>query len=169
MSDFIFTMKQNYYLKYCITPLGRLELKSTENTLLSVRFEGKGESSEIIPPILEESEKQLLEYFQGSRQIFNLRLAPEGTEFQQKVWEQVVAIPFGETASYLDIAFKTGSAKNTRAVGLANGKNPIPIIIPCHRIIGSNGKLTGYAGGLERKRWLLHHELTNSKKPGLLF
>jgi len=162
-------MKQNFYLKYCITPLGWLELKSTENTLLSVRFEGKGESSEIIPPILEESEKQLLEYFQGSRQIFNLRLAPEGTEFQQKVWEQVVAIPFGKTASYLDIALKTGSAKNTRAVGLANGKNPIPIIIPCHRIIGSNGKLTGYAGGLERKRWLLHHELSNSKKTDLLF
>lgn len=98
-----------------------------------------------------------------------MKLAPTGTEFQQKVWEQVGAIPFGETISYLGIDQKTGSAKNTRAVGLAVGKNPIVITIPCHRIIGSNGKLIGYAGGLERKRWLLYHELTNSKKPGLLF
>ena len=126
-------------------------------------------NSSVQPTILKETESQLKEYFAGDRKHFNLRLAPEGTEFQQKIWQLVEKVPFGETSSYLDIAKQSGSEKNTRAVGLANGKNPIPIIIPCHRIIGSSGKLTGYAGGLERKRWLLKHELANTTSVGRLF
>jgi methylated-DNA-[protein]-cysteine S-methyltransferase len=99
--------------------------------------------------------KQLSEYIAGQRTEFDLPLQPDGTEFQQQVWQALLTIPFGETASYLDIALAIGNPKACRAVGAANGKNPIPIVIPCHRIIGSNGKLTGYAGGLPRKMYLL--------------
>jgi len=119
--------------------------------------------------ILIECMKQLDAYFDGELLQFKLELAPTGSEFQQKIWKLVSEIPYGETASYLDIAIRSGSAKNTRAVGLANGKNPIPIIIPCHRIIGNKGKLTGYAGGLERKRWLLLHEQNYSTHSDRLF
>jgi methylated-DNA-[protein]-cysteine S-methyltransferase len=108
--------------------------------------------------ITEETVKQLDRYFEGNLKKFELPLAPEGTEFQQKVWHELASIPFGETWSYLDLARKVGTDKHTRAVGLANGKNPIAIIIPCHRVIGNNGDLTGYAGGLHRKKWLLAHE-----------
>ncbi len=163
-------MEKKFYIKYIETPIGCLELKSNKQALYALSFvDKKGESSAELPNILTETALQLKEYFEGNRQKFNLHLSPEGTDFQHKVWAYVARIEFGQTSSYLDIAIKTGSEKNTRAVGLANGKNSIPIIIPCHRIIGSNGKLTGYAGGLERKRWLLHHELTHSKQPGLLF
>jgi len=127
------------------------------------------ESSEKLPDILIQCLNQLDEYFKGSRKKFDLHLEPEGTQFQQKVWSLVSRIPFGRTTSYLEIARNTGSQKNTRAVGLANGKNPVPIIIPCHRVIGSNGKLTGYAGGLERKRWLLLHEQKHSSHRDKLF
>lgn len=137
--------------------------------LLSVTFENEsGDISEVIPPVLKKSIIQLEEYFAGTRKDFDIELAPPGTDFQQKIWELVKKVPFGKTTSYLDIAKASGSDKNTRAVGLANGKNPIPIIIPCHRIVGSNGKLTGYAGGLERKRWLLLHE-QNFSGSSLLF
>lgn len=152
------------------TPVGFLELTSDQNFLLSVSFiEIPGKSSDFQPDILKESIVQINEYFEGKRKEFILSLQPAGTDFQQKVWEEVTKIPFGKTASYLDIALKTGSKNNTRAVGLANGKNPIPIIIPCHRIIGTNGKLTGYAGGLDRKKWLLQHEIQFSGREGFLF
>uniref|UniRef100_UPI003216F126 methylated-DNA--[protein]-cysteine S-methyltransferase n=1 Tax=uncultured Draconibacterium sp. TaxID=1573823 RepID=UPI003216F126 len=163
-------MEQEFYKKYIQTPIGWLEIKSTSVALCAIRFvNSKGIQSQTQPRILSEAANQLKEYFQGSRKIFDLDITPEGTEFQQKVWNMVQLVPFGETASYLDISIKTGSEKNTRAVGLANAKNPIPIVIPCHRIIGANGKLTGYAGGLEKKRWLLQHELSNSDNPDLLF
>ncbi|WP_346854921.1 methylated-DNA--[protein]-cysteine S-methyltransferase [uncultured Draconibacterium sp.] len=163
-------MEQEVYIEYINTPIGWLELKTDEEALLSVSFaETEGPSSDNFPAILNDSAKQLIEYFEGSRKTFELKLSPSGTEFQQLVWENVKAISFGETATYLDIAIRTGSANNTRAVGLANGKNPIPIIIPCHRIIGSNGKLTGYAGGIDKKRWLLQHELKHSENTNLLF
>ncbi|WP_346863907.1 methylated-DNA--[protein]-cysteine S-methyltransferase [uncultured Draconibacterium sp.] len=163
-------MEQEVYIDYINTPIGWLELKTDEEELLSVSFaETEGPSSDKSPAILNDSAKQLIEYFEGSRKTFELKLSPSGTEFQQLVWENVKAISFGETATYLDIAIRTGSANNTRAVGLANGKNPIPIIIPCHRIIGSNGKLTGYAGGIDKKRWLLQHELKHSENTNLLF
>lgn len=155
---------------YMNSPIGWLKLQSTETDLTSVSFDSKkAENSAVQPTILEETESQLNEYFAGERKHFKLQLAPEGTEFQQKIWLLVEKVAFGKTSSYLEIAKQSGSEKNTRAVGLANGKNPIPIIIPCHRVIGSSGKLTGYAGGLERKRWLLNHELANTPCADRLF
>ena len=162
-------MEATFYTNYN-SPVGWLKLTSTTDSLLSVSFEEmQGENLSEIPQILKESVQQLDEYFKGNRKEFKLKLAPEGTDFQQKIWKLVDNVKYGQTASYLDISIQSGSEKNTRAVGLANGKNPIPIIIPCHRIIGSNGKLTGYAGGLERKRWLLLHEQQHSAHSNLLF
>ena len=99
--------------------------------------------------------QQLFEYFSGKRQVFELDLAPRGTEFQLAVWNALVAIPYGDTISYAELARRIGKPSAVRAVGAANGANPIPVIIPCHRVIGSNGTLTGYGGGIERKQWLL--------------
>lgn len=102
--------------------------------------------------------EQLAAYFAGERQEFDLRLAPAGTQFQRSVWQALLDIPYGQTQSYGDLAQRIGNPKASRAVGLANGRNPISIIVPCHRVIGANGSLTGYGGGIERKRWLLLHE-----------
>lgn len=168
VSDFF--MEYNLYHKYIDSPIGWLKLSSSSNSLVSISFVDVPEkNSSDQPQILRITCIQLEEYFKGERKTFDINLDPSGTLFQNKVWKNVSQIIFGKTASYLDIAKQTGSEKNTRAVGMANGKNPIPIIIPCHRIIGSNGKLTGYAGGLERKRWLLHHELQFSEQLNLLF
>ena len=152
------------------SPVGFLEIKTSQDSLLSVSFaKSLLPASGFQPDILKETVRQINAYFEGTLKSFNLKIQPEGTEFQGKVWEQVAKVEFGKTATYLEIALKTGSKNNTRAVGLANGKNPIPIIIPCHRIIGVNGKLTGYAGGIEKKRWLLQHEQKLSDKIDLLF
>ena len=149
------------FTRYMNSPVGWLKLQSTETALTAVYFDAeKTDNSTDQPTILKEAESQLQEYFAGKRKEFKLKLAPEGTEFQQRI---------GTTASYLDIAKQSGSEKNTRAVGLANSKNPVPIIIPCHRIVGSSGKLTGYAGGLERKRWLLKYELSHTSSTTRLF
>jgi len=102
--------------------------------------------------------QQLQEYFSGQRQHFELDLLPIGTEFQRQVWSELARIPYAKTISYGELARRIGNAKAMRAVGLANGRNPIPIIVPCHRVIGANGSLTGFGGGIERKRWLLEHE-----------
>lgn len=156
--------------QYISSPIGWLKISVTESALVSISFcEDEEESSPDTPAMMETVIQQLTEYFEGTRLTFYLPLSPEGSEFQKKVWNLVAEVPFGSTASYLDIALRSGSEKNTRAVGLANGKNPIPIVIPCHRIIGSNGKLTGYAGGLDKKRWLLQHELRYSDRKNLLF
>ncbi len=161
---------ENIYKTTIETPIGYLELTGDQHFLLSVSFaETPGAISDFQPDILKDSVLQIVEYFAGKRKKFDLKIQPVGTDFQLKVWNEVNKVPFGKTVSYLDIAKKTGSKNNTRAVGLANGKNPIPIIIPCHRIIGTNGKLTGYAGGLEIKKWLLQHELQFAGKIGLLF
>lgn len=158
------------YLQYIGTPVGWLRITTGKTALTAIAFENEqGVSSDVVPEIMQKTVFQLAEYFDGKRLEFNLVLSPEGTDFQKKIWDLVSAVKFGNTASYLDIARMSGSEKNTRAIGLANGKNPIPIVIPCHRIIGSNGKLTGYAGGLERKRWLLRHEQKFSQKEHLLF
>src|SRR5687768_14346159 len=101
---------------------------------------------------------QLNEYFSGKRQKFDLELAPKGTPFQLAVWNALIEIPYGDTISYAELARRIGKPSAVRAVGAANGANPIPVIIPCHRVIGSNGTLTGYGGGIERKQWLLAHE-----------
>ncbi|MBC9786055.1 methylated-DNA--[protein]-cysteine S-methyltransferase [Heliobacterium chlorum] len=111
-----------------------------------------------VPECLTACLQQLDEYFRGTRKDFNVKLNPQGTQFQKQVWRKLPDIPYGKTASYKDIAEAVGNPKAVRAVGGANSQNPISIIVPCHRIIGSNGKLTGYAGGLWRKEWLLAHE-----------
>ena len=113
--------------------------------------------------VLQDCADQLDEYFQGVRFAFDLPLTPAGTSFQQRVWSALAAIPYGEVISYIELSRRIGDAKAVRAVGSANGKNPIAILIPCHRVIGANGKLTGYAGELWRKEWLLKHELSDSR------
>ncbi|MFD0796027.1 methylated-DNA--[protein]-cysteine S-methyltransferase [Maribacter chungangensis] len=112
----------------------------------------------IIPEVLEDAVYQLNEYFEGKRTEFDLVLNPEGTTFQQKVWKGLLEIPYGKTVSYLELSKSLGDVKAIRAVAAANGKNPLWIVVPCHRVIGSDGSLTGYAGGLSRKKWLLEHE-----------
>jgi len=163
-------MKEKDFCTYLSSPVGFLKLISDNAALTSISFsEIPREDSPELPDVLLLAVQQLNEYFSGTRNAFNLNLNPKGTAFQQRVWKYVQKVPFGETTSYLEVAKLTGSANNTRAVGLANGKNPIPIIIPCHRVIGTNGKLTGYAGGIERKRWLLQHEILHTNFAGRLF
>lgn len=144
---------------YINTPLGSAKLEGDENGLTYVTLlETDEPESKIIPEDLEDAVYQLNEYFEGKRQNFDLLLNPEGTEFQKKVWAALLEIPFGKTISYLELSKNLGDVKAIRAVASANGKNPLWIIIPCHRVIGSDGSLTGYAGGLHRKKWLLNHE-----------
>ena len=148
---------QTYYLK---TEIGSLEIKGDHNGLKSVVFVNKVDEKDKkeIPKVLKESVNQLTEYFNGKRTHFTLKLSPEGTDFQKKVWKQLQEIPFGKTTSYQKMANLLGNPKVIRAAASANGKNPISIIIPCHRVIGSDGSLIGYAGGLHRKKWLLEFE-----------
>lgn len=145
---------------YFRSPIGPLEITGTEKFLTGIRFAKEmGKDSTIRPPApLKKTCIQLDEYFQGLRQDFSVPLAFEGTEFQQLVWRQLETIPFGRTVAYSEVARAIGRPAACRAVGGANNKNPIPIIIPCHRIIGADGSLTGYGGGLWRKAWLLKHE-----------
>ena len=141
------------------TPLGYAILEGDENGLSRVYVaEEKSEFSEMIPEPLQQAEVQLKEYFMGKRESFDLKINPEGTDFQKKVWELLLKIPFGKTSSYLELSKEFGNTKAIRAVAAANGQNPLWIIVPCHRVIGSDGSLTGYAGGLWRKKWLLEHE-----------
>jgi methylated-DNA-[protein]-cysteine S-methyltransferase len=147
--------KTNYH-----SPIGILEIASTKDAITSILFDQELEETKYkLPLILKDCVKQLDEYFSSKRMIFELNLEPAGTDFQKKVWRELIHIPYGITCSYKDLAMKTGSPLNTRAVGNANGRNPISIIIPCHRVIGANGKLIGYGGGLWRKKWLLQHEM----------
>lgn len=114
-------------------------------------------------PVLEETARQLRAFFQGELKEFTVPLGGQGTEFQQTVWKELTRIPYGTTISYGELAKRIGQPSASRAVGLANGKNPISIIVPCHRVIGANGTLTGYGGGLDRKKWLLEHEATRAQ------
>ena len=144
---------------YISTPLGSAKLEGDENGLNTVTvLEQEEPESKIIPDVLIDAAYQINEYFEGKRQNFDLLLNPEGTEFQKKVWSKLSEIPYGKTVSYLELTKRLGDVKAIRAVASANGKNPLWIIIPCHRVIGSDGSLTGYAGGLHRKKWLLNHE-----------
>lgn len=142
------------------TPIGRLTLVANDHALVGVYMENYEvpQATAKTTPLLERAAKQLGEYFAGEREAFDLPLEPQGTAFQRAVWEALTRIPFGQTVSYAHIAKKIGRPNAVRAVGAANGSNPIALIIPCHRVIGSNGALTGYGGGLPRKRWLLGHE-----------
>ena len=148
------------------SPVGIIEITGSDDGIRSIIFLDNESEQSPVPACLQECVNQLNEYFAGKRKLFDVRIDPRGTEFQLKVWEKLQLIPFGKTISYLDLARMTGSDTNTRAVGNANGKNKINIIVPCHRVIGSNGKLTGYGGGLWRKEILLKLEMGN-KMPGL--
>jgi methylated-DNA-[protein]-cysteine S-methyltransferase len=142
------------------TEIGHIEIKGTAASLCSIQFlETTSETlTSKIPPCLKTIVSQLQEYFAGTRTEFDVKLSPDGTAFQKKVWEQLQTIPFGKTVSYQKMANDLGDPKVIRAAASANGKNPIPIVIPCHRVISSDGSLTGYASGLHRKKWLLEHE-----------
>lgn len=143
------------------SPLGNIELCSSEGFLTRLKFTEQP-SSGTLPEPLKQIKDQLDDYFRGKRKNFEIPILPEGTEFQKRVWEIVYEIPFGTTISYGEIAGRLGLKNGARAVGLANGANPLAIIIPCHRVIGSDGRLTGYAGGLWRKEWLLKMEMASS-------
>jgi len=143
---------------YIQTPLGIAEIIGDKNGISVISIADDGKISEIIPTALQEAVTQLQEYFEEKRTHFNFKINPKGTEFQQKVWQTLLEIPFGKTCSYMDLSKKLGDVKAIRAVASANGKNPLWIVVPCHRVIGTDGSLTGYAGGLWRKKWLLEHE-----------
>lgn len=141
------------------TPLGTAQLIGDQNGLSAISvLDGEHAVGDRIPKNLEDAVYQLKEYFEGKRMIFDLKLNPDGTDFQKRVWEALLEIPHGKTSSYLDLSKTLGDVKAIRAVAAANGKNPLWIVVPCHRVIGSDGSLTGYAGGLHRKKWLLEHE-----------
>ncbi|XLS29392.1 methylated-DNA--[protein]-cysteine S-methyltransferase [Flavobacteriaceae bacterium M23B6Z8] len=144
---------------YIQTPLGIASVEGNEKGLSAVSvLDTKEKITEIIPLELEDAVYQLNEYFNGERKQFDLLLQPQGTDFQMRVWKVLQEIPFGSTVSYLELSRKLGDERAIRAVAAANGRNPLWIIIPCHRVIGSDGSLTGYAGGIWRKKWLLEHE-----------
>jgi methylated-DNA-[protein]-cysteine S-methyltransferase len=140
------------------TPLGTARIVGDENGIAIISVQDGGEASVLIPEVLQECVNQLESYFAGKRSDFSLKLNPKGTEFQQKVWNALLEIPYGKTRSYLEQSKVLGDVKAIRAVASANGKNPLWIVVPCHRVIGTDGSLTGYAGGLWRKKWLLEHE-----------
>jgi methylated-DNA-[protein]-cysteine S-methyltransferase len=147
------------YKTYYKSQLGIIKIVGTQDCILSLDFVEQMQPGDDDPPFcVKECVKQIAEYFEGKRQEFFLNLDPHGTKFQRLVWRQLEKIPFGKLVSYAEIASVIGKPKACRAVGSANGKNPIAIIIPCHRVIGSDGGLTGYGGGLWRKAWLIEHE-----------
>ena len=144
-------------IDYLNTPVGWLEINASNTSVTAIRFVEQKKSVNN-NAISDSCKTQLEEYFFSDRKIFDLPLEPQGTDFQRSIWQQLSKIPYGVSASYRDIAIAVNNPKAVRAVGAANGRNPISIVVPCHRVIGSNGSLTGYAGGLERKQWLLKHE-----------
>ncbi|MCK7589588.1 methylated-DNA--[protein]-cysteine S-methyltransferase [Subsaxibacter sp. CAU 1640] len=148
-------------MEACIikSPLGYTKISGDENGISAISILNSEETeTDIIPEVLQDCVYQLQEYFEGSRKHFDLQLNPNGTSFQKKVWEQLQTIPYGKSLSYLELSKQLGDEKAIRAVANANGKNPLWIVVPCHRVIGSDGSLTGYAGGLHRKQCLLEHE-----------
>lgn len=167
------------YFKFMHSPVGRLKLVAGDNGLMAILWENddpkrvriKDPVEKSDHPVLLETERQLQEYFNGGRQAFSIQLDFDGTEFQKQVWQALLTIPYGETRSYSQIATQLNNPKAVRAVGAANGKNPVSIIAPCHRVIGASGSLTGFAGGLENKAILLKLEnikmdfKNNTKQP----
>ena len=149
---------------YYKSPIGNLRIISNDRDIIKIEFTDDFFKMKMIPIQIQNCITQLDEYFKGERKEFKIGINPAGTEFQAKVWNQLLKIPYGKTISYLDQAMAMGDKKAIRAIASANGKNPIPIIIPCHRVIGNDGSLTGYAGGLLKKQWLLEHEGTIKQK-----
>lgn len=152
------------------SPIGIIRLEATDDAITVVSFHNddvKSFSYSSGHPVLNEAVIQLDEYFKGTRKSFQLPFGPVGTTFQQKVWNELLKIEYGTTVTYLHMAKRLGNVKSIRAAASANGKNPIAIMIPCHRVVGADGKLTGYAGGLHRKQWLLEHEAKFAGQPSL--
>ena len=141
------------------SPLGMLEITGSRGVIFSVLFfDNKKAKPTKVPASLQKCATELEEYFSWKRKTFDLPLQPNGTTFQRHVWDELLKIPYGKTTSYLKLARELGDEKSIRAAASANGKNPIAIIIPCHRVIGSNGEMVGYGGGIKKKEWLLSHE-----------
>lgn len=151
------------------SPLGFLILKSDGQAVTEIQFSETDIQEKNTCELLDECGSQLQEYFSGTRLFFDLPLNQAGTDFQKKVWGELVKIPYGETITYHELAVRLGDAKVIRAAGTANGKNPLAIIIPCHRVIGAGNKLVGYAGGIWRKKWLLQHEMNHNQNKRTLF
>ena len=151
------------FIAYYHSSVGLLKISGTESYISEVSFhdntEKSGGNKKSLPPILIQCIEQLIQYFHGERRVFDLPVSQDGTPFQKQVWNELMAIPYGKTISYLELAIKIGDPKATRAVAAANGKNNVAIIVPCHRVIGSDRTLVGYGGGLWRKKWLLDHEM----------
>ena len=145
-------------LAYYSSPVGELQIESHEDKITLVNFLRHAKQPEVHTPATEQCILELDEYFYKGRKFFTVELELQGSDFQVKVWNELLAIPYGKTISYEALAIRIGDIKSTRAVGLANNQNPIAIIAACHRVIGKNGDLVGYGGGLERKEWLLQHE-----------
>ncbi len=145
-------------LAYYSSPLGELLIQSEADKIITVNFLKDIKQSEARTSIIEQCVEELDEYFYRGRKFFTVELDLRGTDFQRLVWNELLTIPFGSTISYEALAIRIGNIKSIRAVGLANGQNPIAIIVPCHRVIGKSGDLIGYGGGLENKEWLLYHE-----------
>jgi methylated-DNA-[protein]-cysteine S-methyltransferase len=155
-------MRKPPYCSFIDSPIGGLKLEAANTALTAMKFtespaDAKHNHSSTIQ-LLIKAKKQLNEYFTGDRTTFDLPLQPTGTSFEQSVWNELMKIPYGASITYKQLAQNLGDVNKVRAVGRANGQNPLPIVIPCHRVTGSDQKLIGYAGGIERKRWLLQHE-----------
>lgn len=143
------------------SPIGLLHVTATDDAVVAIAFDGQqpeGTPADGPHVVLDAAAEQLTEYFAGQRTEFDLPLEPRGTPFQRAAWQALLTIPYGRTVSYGEQALRLGDPRKARAVGAANGQNPIPIVVPCHRVIGSTGKLTGFGGGLSTKAWLLEHE-----------
>lgn len=166
--DFSYFWGMQYQISFN-SPLGFLILKSDGQSVTAVSFSENDIQEQNSCEVLETCKTQLDDYFNGKSLKFDLPLSPEGTEFQQKVWAELLKIPYGETITYMDMAVRLGDPKCIRAAGTANGKNPIAIIIPCHRVIGAGNKLTGYAGGIWRKKMLLELEMKHNPTKRTLF
>lgn len=149
---------EKLYYGYYKSPIGNLRIVVDENSLVALDFNEDEKKQSDEHSYIKEVKSQLDEYFKGKRELFDLNIKINGTDFQNKVWNELTKIPYGETISYKELATRIGNDKACRAVGNANNKNKISIVIPCHRVVGSNKKLVGYAGGLEKKEWLINHE-----------
>ena len=147
-----------YGRAYYTSPVGDLLIESQDNKITTVNFLKTGKLEPVLNPVIEQCIRELDEYFFQGRKFFDVEIELTGSTFQNRVWSELLEIPYGKTISYLELAMRLGDINTIRAVGLANGQNPIAIIVPCHRVIGKNGDMVGYGGGLDKKEWLLLHE-----------
>lgn len=158
------------YHTYIDSPVGTIEISGDDDFVSTVVFVNEAkQDSQLLPRVIRDCREQLQEYFAGTRKEFSLKLSQAGTDFQRQVWDELCNIPYGKTISYLQLAKKLGDPKSIRAVGTANGRNNLAIIVPCHRVIGTNGTLVGYAGGLDKKKRLLDFEASMTGQQMLSF